>query len=88
MSIIEANDARIPALGFGTFRMSEAEVAAVLPEALKTGFHHIDTAQAYDNEAAVGAVLKQSGSRRASPPCRRRRGSSASRRASPSSTSP
>ncbi|WP_066778843.1 aldo/keto reductase [Sphingomonas sp. CCH5-D11] len=61
MQIIEANGARIPALGFGTFRMSEKEVAAVLPEALKTGFRHVDTAQIYDNEAAVGSVLKASG---------------------------
>lgn len=56
-----ANGARIPALGFGTFRMSEEEVASVLPAALKAGFRHIDTAQIYQNEAAVGQALKYAG---------------------------
>lgn len=41
--------------------MAEAEVAAVLPEALGLGFRHVDTAQFYDNEAAVGAVIAASG---------------------------
>ncbi|WP_428928358.1 aldo/keto reductase [Marinibacterium sp. SX1] len=57
----KANGAAIPALGFGTFRMNDAEVAAVLPEALKLGFRHVDTAQVYGNEAAVGAAIKASG---------------------------
>lgn len=61
MTIVSANGARIPALGFGTFRMSEHAVAAVLPAALRTGFRHVDTAQIYDNEAAVGAAIRSSG---------------------------
>lgn len=61
MHMIEANGAHIPALGFGTFRMSEAEVADVLPSAIETGFRHIDTAQIYANEAAVGTAIKASG---------------------------
>lgn len=61
MHDIEANGASIPALGFGTFRMSEEEVADVLPAAIETGFRHIDTAQIYANEAAVGAAIASSG---------------------------
>ena len=58
---IIANGASIPALGFGTFRMSGAEVAEVLPAALTQGFRHVDTAQIYENEAAVGAAIAASG---------------------------
>ncbi|KZB62990.1 2,5-didehydrogluconate reductase [Thalassospira lucentensis] len=58
---VSANGAVIPALGFGTFRMPEAEVLRIVPKAIKTGFRHIDTAQIYDNEAAVGQAILDSG---------------------------
>ncbi len=61
MHTVSAHGANIPALGFGTFRMSDAEVHNILPQALKLGFRHVDTAQIYKNEAAVGDVLAQSG---------------------------
>lgn len=61
MRIIPANGANIPQLGFGTFRMPEDQVADILPKAIDTGFRHIDTAQIYGNEAAVGAAIKASG---------------------------
>lgn len=61
MHNVNAGGASIPALGFGTYRMNDAEVAEILPEALKLGFRHVDTAQVYDNEAAVGAAIKASG---------------------------
>lgn len=65
MFTVSANGANIPALGFGTFRMPDEDVARVLPEALKLGFRHVDTAQIYKNEAAVGDVLSKSGIARA-----------------------
>ncbi|WP_117190601.1 aldo/keto reductase [Rhizobium terrae] len=65
MFTVSANGANIPALGFGTFRMPDEDVARVLPEALKLGFRHVDTAQIYKNEAAVGEVLANSGVPRA-----------------------
>ncbi|EHL97771.1 putative AKR5D [Acetobacteraceae bacterium AT-5844] len=58
---VTANGADIPALGFGTFRMPEADVLRMVPYALHRGFRHIDTAQIYANEAAVGEGLSQSG---------------------------
>lgn len=62
---VSANGANIPALGFGTFRMPENEVHSILPKALKLGFRHVDTAQIYKNEAAVGEVIAASGIARA-----------------------
>lgn len=58
---VTANGARIPALGFGTFRVSEDDVKRIVPKALQTGFRHIDTAQIYENEAAVGKAIEISG---------------------------
>lgn len=61
MQTVNANGANIPALGFGTFRMPEEEVHRILPQALKLGFRHVDTAQVYKNEAAVGDAIAKSG---------------------------
>ncbi|WP_417829148.1 aldo/keto reductase [Thalassospira sp.] len=57
---IKTNGATIPALGFGTFRMAEDDVKRIVPKALATGFRHIDTAQIYENEAAVGEAIETS----------------------------
>ncbi|AFL49288.1 2,5-diketo-D-gluconate reductase B [Sinorhizobium fredii] len=65
MHAVNSNGANIPALGFGTFRMPGAEVLRILPEALKIGFRHVDTAQAYGNEAEVGEAIHHSGIPRA-----------------------
>lgn len=61
MKNVSANGAHIPQLGFGTFRMPESEVLAILPKALQSGFTHVDTAQIYENEAAVGEAIGKSG---------------------------
>src|SRR3546814_690309 len=61
MHSVRANGANMPDLGFGTFRMPDEDVLRILPEALKLGFRHVDTAQSYGNEAAVGEVLARSG---------------------------
>ncbi|PJR10555.1 aldo/keto reductase [Sinorhizobium meliloti] len=65
MHAVSSNGANIPALGFGTFRMSGAEVLRILPQALKLGFRHVDTAQIYGNEAEVGEAIQKSGIARA-----------------------
>ncbi|MFD1796630.1 aldo/keto reductase [Paracoccus aurantiacus] len=64
MEYVTAHGARIPALGFGVFRMSDAEVEAVVPAALEAGFRHFDTAQIYKNEAALGRALDAAGAKR------------------------
>lgn len=61
MKTITAHGAEIPALGFGTFRMEAADVLRMVPAALKLGFRHVDTAQIYRNEAAVGEAIAGSG---------------------------
>lgn len=64
MQTVTAHGAAVPALGFGVFRMSDAEVERVVPAALEAGFRHFDTAQIYQNEAALGRALQAAGARR------------------------
>lgn len=51
----------IPALGLGTFRLKDNVVIASVKTALELGYRTIDTAQIYDNEAAVGRAVAESG---------------------------
>lgn len=64
MQTVNLHGAAVPALGFGVFRMSDDEVERVVPAALEAGFRHFDTAQIYQNEAALGRALAASGARR------------------------
>jgi 2,5-diketo-D-gluconate reductase A len=56
-----ADGIEIPQLGFGTWQVPPADTAAVVDEALRAGYRHIDTAQMYQNEAGVGEALRTSG---------------------------
>ena len=56
-----ANGRAIPAMGFGVYMMSSEEVREYLPQALELGYRHIDTANAYFNEVAVGEVIRGCG---------------------------
>jgi 2,5-diketo-D-gluconate reductase B len=51
----------IPAFGLGTFRLKGDVVIASVKTALELGYRAIDTAQIYDNEAAVGQAIAESG---------------------------
>jgi 2,5-diketo-D-gluconate reductase A len=51
----------IPQLGFGVFQVPPTETAATVLTAFEVGYRHIDTAQMYQNEAGVGAAIKDSG---------------------------
>lgn len=57
---VNANGAKIPAIGFGTFRMPGADVLRMVPAVLKLGYRHVDTAQIYGNEAEVGEAIASS----------------------------
>lgn len=59
--VIGANGLNMPTLGFGTFELDETTVEAILPKAIELGYRHIDTAQIYRNEAAVGRAVSSSG---------------------------
>ena len=56
-----ANGQTIPAMGFGVYMMSSEEVLEHLPQALELGYRHIDTANAYFNEVAVGEAIRSCG---------------------------
>ena len=65
MQYLTMNDGnKIPQLGYGVFQMSSADVEKHLPEAIAAGYTHIDTANAYYNEVAVGKAIKASGAKR------------------------
>ena len=51
----------VPALGFGTAGMdTDEERQRAVEAALAAGYRHIDTAQMYDSESAVGAAIDES----------------------------
>ena len=64
MQIIEANGAKIPAIGLGTWELRGRTCARLVEQALKLGYRHIDTAQVYENEREVGEGLRASRVRR------------------------
>lgn len=55
-----AHGARIPALGFGTWQLEGVEAERMTEAALEAGYRHLDTAQAYGNEAEAGRGLERS----------------------------
>jgi len=59
--VVEANGARIPSTGFGTWRLSGEDCRQAVLWALEVGYRHVDTAAMYGNETDVGAGLKASG---------------------------
>src|ERR1700759_608930 len=64
MQTVEANGAKIPAIGLGTWELRGRTCARIVEQALRLGYRHIDTAQAYDNEPEGGEGLRASGIRR------------------------
>jgi len=52
-------DVEIPFLGFGTYLIADDEAAAVVSDAIRAGYRHIDTAEGYRNETGVGAGIQQ-----------------------------
>src|SRR5215210_2368864 len=51
----------IPQLGFGVFQVPPGETVEAVTRAFGTGYRHIDTAAAYQNEAEVGQAFRASG---------------------------
>ena len=49
----------IPTIGFGTFLIKNNDSKSIVYEAIKAGYRHIDTAEAYENEEGVGEGIKQ-----------------------------
>jgi diketogulonate reductase-like aldo/keto reductase len=59
--VVEANGARIPLIGLGTWDLRGRACVRTVEDALKLGYRHIDTAAMYGNEAEVGEGLRASG---------------------------
>src|SRR4030088_1298193 len=51
----------LPRLGLGTYRMQGDACRAAVESALGLGYRHIDTAEMYGNEEAIGAAIAASG---------------------------
>lgn len=58
------NGVKMPAIGFGVFQIPAIDTQKAVEEALAAGYRMIDTAQAYFNEAEVGAAIAHSGLKR------------------------
>jgi 2,5-diketo-D-gluconate reductase B len=64
MHFVEANGAKIPAIGLGTWELRDRTCARIVEQALRLGYRHVDTAQVYDNEREVGEGVRASGVKR------------------------
>lgn len=59
-----SNGVEIPKLGLGTWFISDGDSAQAVVEAVKLGYRHVDTAQAYQNEHGVGKGVQACGVKR------------------------
>jgi 2,5-diketo-D-gluconate reductase B len=61
MDYLQTQGIRLPRLGLGTYRMQGDVCRAAVESALGLGYRHIDTAEMYGNEDAIGAAIAASG---------------------------
>lgn len=61
MENLQTQGISLPRLGLGTFRMQGDTCRAAVENALSLGYRHVDTAEMYKNEEAVGAAIAASG---------------------------
>lgn len=59
--VILSNGVEMPILGYGVYQITKEECERCVLDALKVGYRHIDTAQAYFNEEEVGSAIIKSG---------------------------
>lgn len=59
-----SNGVQMPAVGFGTWKLDGTACYQAVLWALELGIRHIDTAEAYGNEADIGRAIKESGVQR------------------------
>ena len=60
-SVALNNGVKIPQLGLGTWFIDDDKVADAVKAAVKCGYRHFDTAQAYGNERGVGEGIRTCG---------------------------
>ena len=61
MEHLQTQGISLPKLGLGTFRMQGDACRAAVESGLALGYRHLDTAEMYGNEEAVGAAIAASG---------------------------
>ena len=61
MEHLQTQGIRLPRLGLGTFRLQGDACRTAVESALGLGYRHIDTAEMYGNEEAIGAAIAGSG---------------------------
>ena len=61
MEYLQTQGISLPRLGLGTFRMQGGTCRAAVESALALGYPHIDTAEMYGNEDAIGAAIAAAG---------------------------
>lgn len=54
------NSVSMPQLGFGVYKIDNAQTTEIVKKAIEVGYRSIDTAQFYGNEQGVGAAISQS----------------------------
>ncbi|MFC4987421.1 aldo/keto reductase [Saliphagus infecundisoli] len=57
MNYVTAQGVDVPAIGLGTYQLRGNECTSVVETALEMGYRHIDTAEFYSNQAAVGDAI-------------------------------
>lgn len=55
-----SHGSEVPPVGFGVFQIPASRTTEMVRVALDAGYRHIDTAQAYGNEAEVGRAIRES----------------------------
>jgi 2,5-diketo-D-gluconate reductase B len=61
MEQLQTQGINLPRLGLGTYRMQGDACRAAVESALALGYRHIDTAEMYGNEEAIGAAIAGAG---------------------------
>lgn len=61
MDFMSENGTPIPSVAFGTWPLQGQEATDAVRHVLELGYRHIDTAEAYENEDAVGEGIRTSG---------------------------
>ncbi|MDP1883672.1 MAG: aldo/keto reductase, partial [Bradyrhizobium sp.] len=61
MEFLQTQGISLPRLGLGTFRLQGDACRTAVESALGIGYRHIDTAEMYGNEDAIGAAIAASG---------------------------
>lgn len=59
-SLALRDGATIPAVGFGVYKVDDAEAETAVGLALDSGYRHVDTAEMYGNETGIGKAIRAS----------------------------